>query len=69
MCDLREVLGNKGAPGERHSRRKGPEVGMSWPRGPIHEDLSPEQGGEVSGGSAGGEQGCWGAGTPGRTVL
>lgn len=30
---------------------------MSWQRGPIHEDLSPKQGGEASGGSTGGEQG------------
>lgn len=32
-------------------------MGTSWRRGPIHEDLSPEQGGEALGGSAGGEQG------------
>ena len=47
----------EGAPDGSLGRCRVPEVGTSWRRGPIHEDLSPEQGGEALGGSTGGEQG------------
>lgn len=50
------ILG-EGAPDGSLGRCRVPEVGTSWRRGPIQEDLSPEQGGEALGASTGGEQG------------